>query len=316
MNFKNIEKCNNSTFLVEINNEYLRQIVLPFLDPKNNFEQIKEFEEILNKKIFESHFLKCKKHLNETYNYIIDIFNSFWNVDEEKLKIKNVEKLNQIGFSKFPFKNMSELFAYKVNDWFCNKTYSNLFKRKDNLRKSIIQKLTSQLKITEEEFQSISNKESEFIWFMENKHYTSIPINWQKNFILEKYIGGGFEQGKLNGPDFIFKDTVTGETYGFEILELNKLLFDFSNGFRDISKFLENITKQIQKRGGSIENYLRTIIIEVDKKVEKWKKYQITNYKFIGLINHSVPDEWYIIFELIINTLYINQDKINGIIFL
>lgn len=152
---------------------------------------------------------------------------------------------------------------------------------------------------------------------MEYNHYTSIPINWQKNFILEKYIGTGYDQGKLNGPDFILKDILINKTYGFEIVEINKLLFQSKNGFRDITKFMKNISAQIQQRGGSIENYIETIKIEIDKKIEKWKKYQKTDYKFIGLIvNHSVPDEWYIIFELFMNSLYVSQKLIDGIIFL
>lgn len=111
----NYKDCSELRFLVEINNNYLKTTILPYLDSKKHSAQLRELEEISSKKIIESHFLLCKKHLDEIYKYIIDIFNSFSQKDEQ-LKIKNDEKLNQIGFSKFPFNNISELFAYKVND--------------------------------------------------------------------------------------------------------------------------------------------------------------------------------------------------------
>lgn len=310
-------ECKNITFLIEINIKYVKKVILSNLDLKEDSDQIKLLNNFLNKRVIEKNFSLCKQHLNETYNFIVEFFNSIESNVTKELDISNFKTQHLIAFSKFPFKNILDFFEFKINDLFCNKFYSGLFEDYDNLRKSIFETFLSQLNLTEKDLYASSYSNSEFIWFMDAYHYIAIPVYWQRNFILEKYIGKDSDQGKLHGPDFIFKDIRKNKTYGFEVVELNKLIFHSPKGFKDVNKFSENIFKQIKNRGGCFENYLKTIKLEVERKIEKWSKYQNTDYKYVGLIlNNKIPSEWYLIFEILINSIYVTQKSVDGILFL
>jgi hypothetical protein len=111
---------------------------------------------------------------------------------------------------------------------------------------------------------------SEVHWFMEADHYCGIPMDLKQKLIIQRYIGNTHDQGKMNGPDFIFKNLETRETAGLEVFELNPTFFKFENKIRDPEKVIKNIDIQInQKRGGKIENNLRTLNKEIYRKIEK-----------------------------------------------
>jgi hypothetical protein len=175
---------------------------------------------------------------------------------------------------------------------------------------------------TFEYFQSnnivLDGMNSEVRWFMEANHYCGIPIDLKQKLIIQRYIGNTCDQGKMNGPDFIFKNLETRETAGLEVFELNPTFFKFENKIRDPEKVIKNIDSQInQKRGGNIENNLRTLNKEIYRKIDKWDKYVNTNKKYIGVIlNNSLADEIYFMMECNIKEDEFISNHLDGIFFL
>lgn len=153
---------------------------------------------------------------------------------------------------------------------------------------------------------------------MEADHYCGIPMDLKQKLIIQRYIGNTHDQGKMNGPDFIFKNLETRETAGLEVFELNPTFFKFENKIRDPEKVIKNIDIQInQKRGGKIENNLRTLNKEIYRKIEKWDKYVKTNKKYIGVIlNNSLADEIYFMMECNIKEDEFISNHLDGIFFL
>lgn len=68
------------------------------------------------------------------------------------------------------------------------------------------------------------NYNPEHEWHMNSSYYRMLPSYFLKNFRFLKTLARNDEdknnenQAKLNGPDFIFKDQITGETVGIEIV--------------------------------------------------------------------------------------------------
>jgi hypothetical protein len=165
---------------------------------------------------------------------------------------------------------------------------------------------------------ALDEMNSEVRWFMEPDHYCGIPLDLKQKLIIQRYIGNTHDQGKMNGPDFIFKNLETRETAGLEVFELNPTIFKFDSEIRDPEKVIRNIDKQInQIRGGNIENNLKTLNKEIYRKIEKWDKYVKTNKKYIGVIlNNSLFDEIYFIMICHIKGNEFISSQIDDIFFL
>ncbi|WHQ37365.1 hypothetical protein [Spiroplasma sp. SV19] len=126
---------------------------------------------------------------------------------------------------------------------------------------------------------------------------------FKKNFILEKYIkSGSIDQGKYNGPDFIFKNTVTSYTIGFEITEYAKLFYDVSD-IRNKDNFIKTIDKKITKLMDSdFDKKMQYLGEIINKKVIKISNYINTDEIKLGIImNHQILPHEYFHFEFWIN---------------
>ncbi|WP_342272777.1 hypothetical protein [Spiroplasma endosymbiont of Acasis viretata] len=190
----------------------------------------------------------------------------------------------QVAFFNFLIHN-------KTNDEWLRYYHDN--KEPDILRPSLKKIIPNTFlkQLITEKFSKVHNIDSEIRWFNESRHYLSIPIIIRKNYILKEYIGTTKEQGRLNGPDFILENINNKKTLGLEIVELNPVLFVFPNGVRDFEKVGKKLDKQIneQKGGNFYRNWINLIKI-VEDKINKWKKFQKTDEKAIGIIlNNSVP---------------------------
>ncbi|WP_338978942.1 hypothetical protein [Spiroplasma endosymbiont of Panzeria rudis] len=227
-------------------------------------------------------------------NYLIKIYLSYLKeIDFINFLVPHSNESIESWFFNFLIHN-------KTNDEWLRYYHDN--KGPDILRpslKKIIPNTFLKQPITEK-FSKVHNIDSEIRWFNESTHYLSIPIIIRKNYILKEYIGTTKEQGRLNGPDFILENINNKKTLGLEIVELNPVLFVFPNGVRDFEKVGKKLDKQIneQKGGNFYRNWINLIKI-VEDKINKWKKFQKTDEKAIGIIlNNSVPDIWYYIFEI------------------
>lgn len=301
-----IKECSNQIFLVKIDTNYFNTTMQKYLENDFNSEEIKKMQIPNTQTISKTGFKYCKTHTNEKYGFIIDI------IKEWIAKYFSGMILKNPGW--YINNDISEYFAYRSQEWFINDTYSKImskFNKTDKLKQSLF-KIIENMN-TQEKFSS------EFRWFVHDSYYESVPIYWKKNFILKKYIGQTKEQGTLNGPDFIFFDEQNKETLGFEILELNPTHFTFTpqNSPRDITKVMMQLKKQIESRGGTLINNFKTLHKEVMRKISKWDKYIKTDKKAIGIImNASVPNDWYVALELLINSHPDVQGIIDWIFFI
>ncbi len=292
-----IKNCNNSIFLFEIDKQKCINFIASYLDPLlerkqlENLLKFKSWPEFRNSNY-------CEKCLNLRYGYFIT-------------KFKELDK-------DFCWEKFSDLYVEMAQDLYINELYSSIFEGKDNFKRSILKKIISELSISEEELNEKKHN-PEFFWFLVREKYNSVPIYWQKNFILKKYIGEGKNQGKLNGPDFILEDKKTKKTYGFEIFGFNNNIVTVNKPVKDFKKFIESAFPEKIKRGKSatLSDYIAEIIEKINSKLKKWEKFQKTDYKLIGIVLlNSVPDEWYPILNMFFNTYYRNQEEsIKGIIF-
>lgn len=267
------KSCEENIFSHSLDLNYFKKMIFEHLTNLNKLEQNKELFKFSNS-IYASDF--CKNHLFEIYfSYLT------------KLKIIDflIPRSNKIIESWF----FDFLIYNQTNDEWLRCYHDN--KGIDILKPSLI-------KIIPDDFFQINN--SEIKWFNDSNHYLGIPIKIRKNYILKEYIGTTKEQGRLNGPDFILENINNKKTLGLEIVELNPVLFVFPNGVRDFEKVGKKLDKQIneQKGGNFYRNWINLIKI-VEDKINKWKKFQKTDEKAIGIIlNNWVPHIWYYIFEI------------------
>lgn len=293
-----IKGCNNNIFLVKIDNKKVIEIIGSYLDPlldRKQIDKLLKFKNVLDTRNSDY----CEKCLNENYGWFIPSF-----------KRVNIN---------IPYEKFSDLYVAIAHDIYISEFYSSLFDDKDSLKRSIIKMLTHQLNTTEEELKN--EYDPEFLWFLAKEKYNSIPVYWQKYFILKEYIGKGTKQGEKNGPDFIFEDIKTKKTYGFEVFSFNNNMVHTNKPIKDFGKFVKSAFPEKIKRGkpATLIDYINEIKEKIDNKLNKnWKGYKETDYKALGVVLlNSIPNEWYPILNVFFNTYYKNEDnKIERIIFL
>lgn len=146
----------------------------------------------------------------------------------------------------------------------------------------------------------------EHVWWNSYEHLLGIPIYWLKNFVLYKtFTKGSIEQGKYDGPDYIFKNTKNNKLIGFEIVSYK---WNFLNSFREIAqvkKFAKNKIFHSKSFNDQIEEMKKIVNNKSNK------KYFECDEIYLGIVvNNTLIDYEYYILELVLSK-YIKENNLN-----
>ncbi len=296
--------------------------------------------------------MESKIFKNDDFQWIIDEFNKKEKYDKENIQknnhiIKLSEDLDLIKWNIYQlniynsFKNTTILNKQEISLTFCEKHFNEYIQKanlnKENLLQKILlfgfndfqknyawdlEKKLLNFKTLRSKIEFYLHKNgieldkfgSESIWFRDNNYFHSIPYKWE--FYEVKKIIYGSEQGNLNGPDFIFKDTQHNKTIGFEVFFLNSNIIKPNYKILNEKKFFETIKKQYTpKLYLNYDDKKKLAVNMINTKIEKWKKFINTSEKIIGiLINGEDTNSLdYFRLEIELNDLY-NSKGFNIII--
>lgn len=146
----------------------------------------------------------------------------------------------------------------------------------------------------------------EIIWWNKYEHLLGIPVYWLQNFILYKsFTKGNKEQGKYNGPDYIFKDKQNKMLIGFEIISYKWNIIDSFKEIEQAKKFARN--KVFNSK--SFDHQVEELKKYVNKKSNK--KYFKCDEMYLGIVvNDTLMDYEYYVLEIILNK-YIEENNLN-----
>ncbi len=150
----------------------------------------------------------------------------------------------------------------------------------------------------------------EFYWWNNHHALIGVPKMWLNDFRLLEYNGQNTKsQGKINGPDFIFKDTKTNKKVGFEITSFS---WNVMIGVRELKQIKKIASKKVF-RFRSLDDVVLNFKEIIDKKNRK--HYVTCDELYLGIVVTDTIMDWeYYVLEIILNK-YIkeNKMKINGV---
>ncbi len=148
----------------------------------------------------------------------------------------------------------------------------------------------------------------EIRWMYDRNFFIGLPKYWFDNLTYySSTTKSSKEQGKENGPDFIFKDKTNNKLIGFEIVSYK---WNITNQFKKDEQAI-NFFKDSIYNVNSIDSYIEEIIKIIKSKNEKSKKYFKCDELYLGIVvNNTIMDYHYYLFEIILNK-YIKDNNLN-----
>ena len=146
----------------------------------------------------------------------------------------------------------------------------------------------------------------ELYWWNQNKSLIGLPNFWFNKLKLKSIIlSNSSNQGKYNGPDYIFKNIKTNEIIGLEIVSWKWNLFDSFKKEEEVKKY----AKKNIFNSKSIDDEINELKKILEKKANK--KYLKCDELYLGIVvTNTIADYQYYVYEIILNEY--NQ-KINSI---
>lgn len=146
----------------------------------------------------------------------------------------------------------------------------------------------------------------EHYWWNEKYCLMGLPKIWLDRLeLINANNQNSSNQGKYNGPDFIFKDTKNEKIIGLEIVSWK---WNTLNSFKKINQ-VKKYTKSKITNYYTLDDEIKDLQKILDNKVNK--QYQKCNETYLGIVVKNTLVEWqYFVFELIINK---HNEKINSI---
>lgn len=186
---------------------------------------------------------------------------------------------------------------YFEKGWICEKDFNYWYELK-------------MIKSINEYFPNLSiydaKLDPEMYWWNEQYCIIGLPIYWLKNFVIDKYIGNNSNnQGKYNGPDFIFKDTNDNQKIGLEIASINWNIVNSFKKIDQIEKYADNKVFNVKSFDERV-NLFKKVVFEKSK-----KKYINCDELYLGIVvTDTIGDYEYFVLELILNK-YIKDEKLS-----
>ena len=156
----------------------------------------------------------------------------------------------------------------------------------------------------------------EIIYFLNVMNMSHLPLEWIEKFKTYKILlKGSKEQGRNNGPDFIFENE--NKKIGLEFISpIKNVFFNPDNEFRDRNKgTFSAIKNQEYFWCKNFNDFINLLFETINDKILKSRKYEKTDelylqificeYKDItmSLIDESLKGLWKIFAEFIVNKI-------------
>lgn len=196
-----------------------------------------------------------------------------------------------IKFNKKYNIDLEQEIDYSFNGWNVNSS-KNI--EKTLLFNSINEKIS---------FDPIKIIHPEFFWIFSYSHLLGLPRNWFDTLILHESMSkGSSNQGKFNGPDFIFNDIRNNKLIGLEIVSYGWSVIKGINN----EKYMKEYARELFNNNNSFDKKYNELKKILDKKNSK--KYLNCNELYLGIvIPNSFADYEYYILEILLNKY--NQSK-------
>ena len=150
-------------------------------------------------------------------------------------------------------------------------------------------------------FEDIKNND-ELNWILNVSYLSGLPNYWLNNYKIKQYNGKNTSnQGKINGPDFIFLNE-NNEDIGFELVTYQKLIY---SSFNEQKEFEKKMQQDVIHSLNLDDHYkeLKNIILSKNQ-----KQYFPCKEYFLGIVvSRTISEYEYWVLEILLNKFNYDQ---------